>query len=120
MSDDWSADLQGLIAGLAPHLYELRRRLFIILIALTVGVVIGFVFAEPILNVLAQPVGGLQNLQAQAIRQRLAELGKLFGLVLRTISAAANGGQGHKRIPEFWTVGRNYNSMIHLYQNYLI
>lgn len=64
MADDWSADLQGLIAGLAPHLYELRRRLFIILAAITVGVIVGFVFAEPILNVLAQPVGGLQNLQA--------------------------------------------------------
>lgn len=64
MSDDWSADLQGLIASLAPHLVELRRRLFIVLAAVTAGMVIGFIFAEPILNVLAQPVGGLQNLQA--------------------------------------------------------
>lgn len=64
MSDDWSADLQGLIASLSPHLFELRRRLFIILGAVTIGMLIGFIFAEPILNVLAQPVGGLQNLQA--------------------------------------------------------
>ena len=64
MSDDWSADLQALMASLGPHLVELRRRLFIVLAAITVGVVIGFAFAEPILSVLAEPVGGLENLQA--------------------------------------------------------
>ena len=64
MNDDWGVNLQAIMASLAPHLVELRRRLFIVLAAITVGVVVGFAFAEPILNLLAIPVGGVQNLQA--------------------------------------------------------
>lgn len=64
MADSFGADLQDLVANLTPHLAELRRRLVVAVIAVAIGAVVGFAFTEPILHVLARPVGGLENLQA--------------------------------------------------------
>ena len=55
---------QDMLAGILPHLIELRRRLLIAFAALAVGMVVGFMVAEPVLAILARPVGGLENLQA--------------------------------------------------------
>jgi sec-independent protein translocase protein TatC len=44
------------------HLNELRKRLFWALIALIVGVIVSGIFANDILDILANPVGGLENL----------------------------------------------------------
>jgi sec-independent protein translocase protein TatC len=55
---------QDMIAGILPHLVELRRRLLFAFAALALGMVVGFLVAEPMLAILAQPVGGIENLQA--------------------------------------------------------
>ena len=44
------------------HLYELRKRIMNALIALVVGVVICIIFADFLLERLAKPIGGFENL----------------------------------------------------------
>lgn len=77
MNDDsqweWPEQLQALV----PHLDELRRRLIVAFVALVACTVIAFVFAGRVINILAQPVGGLQGLQA-------IELTENLGVYMRT------------------------------------
>jgi sec-independent protein translocase protein TatC len=67
------------------HLKELRGRLFKALIALGVTTIASFVFAQRFLEVLAVPVGGLQNLQAVDITESIGvfmRVSLLSGVVL--------------------------------------
>ena len=50
--------------SLLDHIEELRKTLFKILIGLVVGVVVAAFFVKPILEFLATPIGGLENLHA--------------------------------------------------------
>lgn len=50
--------------SLLDHIEELRITLFKILIGLVVGVVVAAFFVKPILEFLATPIGGLENLHA--------------------------------------------------------
>ncbi len=54
------------------HLNELRNRLFYSLIALVVGVVISVIFAEYLLELVANPIGGLDKLLSIQVTENLS------------------------------------------------
>lgn len=54
------------------HLSELRNRLFYSLIALLIGVVISVIFAEYLLELIANPIGGLENLLSIQVTENLS------------------------------------------------
>lgn len=53
------------------HIEELRMHLLRILVGLAIGVGISFYFAERLMEFLAEPVGGLENLQAIQVTEEL-------------------------------------------------
>ena len=53
------------------HIEELRKRLLYALIALGVGTLISFLYAELAIAFLAKPIGGLENLQSIEITENL-------------------------------------------------
>jgi len=70
---------------LLPHLLELRQRLTKSLIALVIFVAISFVFSQPLLTVLTEPIGGLQELEAIEVTEPLSvfmRLSLITGVVL--------------------------------------
>jgi sec-independent protein translocase protein TatC len=54
------------------HLNELRNRLFIGVVALAVTSVVSFIFAEPIIGILANPLGGMQNFLSIEVTENLS------------------------------------------------
>jgi sec-independent protein translocase protein TatC len=58
-------------ASLWEHIEALRAHLLRIVIALAVGVGISFSFTEPLMQYLAIPVGGLENLQAIEVTEEV-------------------------------------------------
>lgn len=56
---------------LLPHLLELRRRLTWSVIALVIGVAVSFIFSQQLLNILAEPIGGLDQLEAIEVTEPL-------------------------------------------------
>ncbi|NSW51572.1 MAG: twin-arginine translocase subunit TatC [Anaerolineae bacterium] len=59
-------------SGVWEHLDELRKRLTWAVIGLIITVVISFVFAQQILEILAQPAGGLDALQAIQVTETIS------------------------------------------------
>lgn len=57
--------------SLLEHIEELRRRLIKALLALAVGFVISALFTHQLLEWLARPVGGLENLEAIEVTENL-------------------------------------------------
>jgi len=53
------------------HIEELRSRLLIIIVALLIGSIIGSIFTQQIIKLLAQPVGGLENLQSIEVTENV-------------------------------------------------
>ena len=53
------------------HIQDLRIHLFRMLIGLSIGVGISFYFAVPLMEYLAEPVGGLPNLQAIQVTEEI-------------------------------------------------
>ena len=58
--------------SLWAHLDELRKRLFYSLIGLILGVILSVIFAEYLLNIIAQPIGGLENLLSIQVTENLS------------------------------------------------
>jgi len=56
---------------LFEHLGELRKRLLIIVAGLAVGVIVSFAFADRLIQFMAQPIGGLANLQSIEITENV-------------------------------------------------
>ena len=54
------------------HLDELRKRLLYSLIGLVIAVVISIIFAEPLLEWIAKPIGGLENLLSIQVTENLS------------------------------------------------
>lgn len=54
------------------HLDELRKRLMHSMIAIVVGVVISIIFAEFLLEVLARPIGGFENLLSLQVTENFS------------------------------------------------
>jgi sec-independent protein translocase protein TatC len=50
-----SSDLKGI----STHLEELRRRLIVCLVAIAVGILISFIFADQLFQILIRPAGGI-------------------------------------------------------------
>ncbi len=59
------------VMTLFGHLGELRKRLLVILVGLGVGVIASFAFADRLIQFLAQPIGGLANLQSIEITENV-------------------------------------------------
>lgn len=59
------------VMELFEHLNELRRRLFIALIAMVIGSAIAFAFAQQLIVLLAIPVGGVEKLVAIEVTESL-------------------------------------------------
>lgn len=71
--------------SLIEHIEELRRRLLIIVITLVITVAISFLFSQQVINLLAQPVGGLTQLQSIEVTENFSVFVKvalLCGFVL--------------------------------------
>lgn len=54
------------------HLNELRKRLFYSVAALIVGVIIGFIFGDQLLEWVAHPIGGLENLLSIQVTENIS------------------------------------------------
>lgn len=70
---------------LIEHIEELRHRLLVALIAIGVGVIGSFFFAEKAVNFLAVPVGGLEKLQSIEITENVGvymKVALLGGVIL--------------------------------------
>ena len=109
MSNDSDRPLPELLQAMLPHLNELRRRLFVVLIALVVAAGLAFVLAPRLLRVLAAPIGGLDQLQAIELTEpigvymRVALLGGAIlampMIVYQTLAFVAPGlSPGEKRV----------------------
>jgi len=67
------------------HLGELRKRLFVALIALAISTVACLSFAQQFIQLLARPIGGLENLQAIEVTENISvfmRVSLLAGLIL--------------------------------------
>ena len=54
------------------HLIDLRKRLMYSLIALVIGVIISIIFADSLLELIARPVGGFENLLSIQVTENLS------------------------------------------------
>jgi sec-independent protein translocase protein TatC len=54
------------------HLNDLRKRLLYALISLVIGVVVSGIFANDVLDILANPVGGLENLLSLQVTENFS------------------------------------------------
>jgi sec-independent protein translocase protein TatC len=54
------------------HFVELRRRLLVAVIALAAGSIVSFSLAETVINYLAQPIGGIDKLQAIEVTETIS------------------------------------------------
>jgi len=61
-------------AGFWDHIEALRMHLFRMLIGLAIGVGVSFYFTIPLMEYLASPVGGLENLQAIQVTEEIGVL----------------------------------------------
>ena len=74
-----------MLSSLGEHINELRKRLLYSLVALAVGIVISFVFADRIITLLVDPIGGLQNLQSIEVTENISvymKVALLSGFIL--------------------------------------
>jgi sec-independent protein translocase protein TatC len=54
------------------HLIELRKRLMYSVLALLIGVVISFIFGDSLLEFVARPIGGLENLLSIQVTENIS------------------------------------------------
>ena len=60
------------MSAMGEHLTELRTRLIVSVIALTIGVVICFFYAEELMKVLCAPIGGIDQLRSIEITENVS------------------------------------------------
>jgi sec-independent protein translocase protein TatC len=73
------------LSSLSEHIDELRRRLLYSVLALVVGVIASFIFADRIINLLVEPIGGLKNLQSIEVTENISvymKVALLSGFIL--------------------------------------
>lgn len=67
------------------HLSELRKRLFYVLIGLVLGVIVSAVFTDFLMDLVAKPIGGLENLLSIQVTENLSvyfQLSLLAGFII--------------------------------------
>lgn len=67
------------------HLSELRKRLFYVLIGLVLGVIVSAVFTDFLMDLVAIPIGGLENLLSIQVTENLSvyfQLSLLTGFII--------------------------------------
>lgn len=69
--NDFDSPLRAFLAGVQPHLEELRRRLLVAVLALFVATMLAFTVTGQVIEFLAQPVGGREGLQAIEMTENL-------------------------------------------------
>ena len=99
---------------LGGHIEELRKRLLYALIALGVGTLISFTFAENIIAFISIPIGGIENLQSIEITENLGvfmRVSLLCGFVIalpvilyELLAFILPGLQPNERRWAFWTI----------------
>ncbi len=99
---------------LSGHIEELRKRLLYALIALAVGTLISFSYANNFIAFLAKPIGGLENLQSIEITENLGvfmRVSLLCGFVIalpvilyELLAFILPGLQPKERRWVFWTI----------------
>ncbi len=70
---------------LLQHLSELRKRLFYVLIGLVFGVIVSAVFTDFLMDLVAKPIGGLENLLSIQVTENLSvyfQLSLLAGFII--------------------------------------
>ncbi len=73
------------LSGMAEHLSELRSRIIVSFVALTLTTLASFFLSNSIINFLARPIGGLQELQSIEITENMTAVFRvalLSGIVL--------------------------------------
>lgn len=73
------------LEGYLPHLEELRKRLLVAIGTLAAAIIISFAFAEKIIHLLSQPIGGVENLQSIQVTENISvymRVSVLGGLIL--------------------------------------
>jgi sec-independent protein translocase protein TatC len=76
---------ETMLSSLGEHIDELRKRLLYSIIALAIGIVISFIFADRIITLLVDPIGGLQNLQSIEVTENISvymKVALLSGFIL--------------------------------------
>jgi sec-independent protein translocase protein TatC len=76
---------ESMLSSLGEHIDELRKRLLYSLIALVVGIIVSFIFADKIITLLVDPIGGLQNLQSIEVTENISvymKVALLSGFIL--------------------------------------
>jgi sec-independent protein translocase protein TatC len=76
---------ESMLSSLGEHINELRKRLLYSLVAIAVGIVISFVFADRIITLLVDPIGGMQNLQSIEVTENISvymKVALLSGFIL--------------------------------------
>jgi len=101
----------SLLNSLGEHIDELRSRLLKSLIALILAVGVSFVFANQVINILVEPIGGLEKLQSIEVTENLTVFMKvalLSGFILAlpviTYQAAAFVLPGLKPNEKKWVL----------------
>lgn len=82
---DDTLTLREFIDAMGEHLIELRKRTFVALIALVVGVVIGMFVARPVMDFLCRPIGGIDKLRSIEVTENVSSVfsvSLLFGIIL--------------------------------------
>lgn len=75
----------SLFNAFLPHLNELRRRLIFALIALIFATIVSLIFVDPLMALLARPIGGISKLQSLEVSENLTasfNVSLLGGVVL--------------------------------------
>lgn len=74
-TDDGEGDLGSIFenpSSIMPHVLELRDRVILSLIGIVIGTVVAAVLTEQILVVIAEPIGGLDELQAIRVTESVS------------------------------------------------
>jgi sec-independent protein translocase protein TatC len=102
---------ESLLSGLGEHIDELRSRLLKSLIALIFTVMVSFVFANQVINILVEPIGGLEKLQSIEVTENLTVFmkvallsGFIMALPIITFQAAAFVLPGLKPNEKKWVL----------------
>lgn len=100
--------------SISGHVEELRKRLLVFLVAMVIATGLGLAFGEKLIELLARPIGGLQNLISIEVTENIAvfmRVSLLVGFILalpvlvyEVLAFASPGLQPHEKRGLYWTI----------------